>query len=107
MKKIMFMVVVLGLLATVNAANTWSGNLTIKSVSYDEDDAPKLRVTVTVNENGNYYKYVTNDSNYPGSSNDGMKSILSMLLTAQTTGRQIQLLYHQFAGTDYSFAGVR
>jgi hypothetical protein len=107
MKLLIFMLMLLGLLGTVNAANTWSGNLTIKSVSYDEDDAPKLRITVTVNENSNAYKYVTSDSNYPGSSSDGLKTMLSMLLTAQSNARQIQLLYHQFAGADYSFAGVR
>lgn len=97
-----------GFLTSVFAAHNWVGPLELKAVSYDQDDFPKKRLTVTVLENNNIYRLVTNDSNYPQADSDGLKTILSLLLTAQSQGKKVYLLCENLdANGNWRFVGAK
>lgn len=84
MKKLIALLIFSCLTASVFASHTWVGPFELKEVSYDQDDFPKKRITVTVVGNANIYRFVTNDATYPQADADGLKSELSILLSAQS-----------------------
>jgi hypothetical protein len=77
-------------------------------VSYDQDDFPKKRLAVTVMENTNIYRFVTNDASYPQADADGLKSAMSLLLSAQSQGKKVYLFCENLdAIGNWRFVGVK
>jgi hypothetical protein len=108
MKKLIALLVFSCITSSLFASHTWVGPFELKEVSYDQDDFPKKRIEVKVVENANFYRFVTNDATYPQSDADGLKSVLSILLSAQSQKKKVFLLCENLdAVGNWRFVGVK
>lgn len=87
-----------------------NGPFTIKTLSFDQDDfsAGKRRIEVTVKENNNIYRAITNDGSFPNTDLEGLKLLFSVLMSAQAQKSKFMIFSENLdANGNWKFIGVK
>ncbi|MDB5047210.1 MAG: hypothetical protein JWO30_281 [Fibrobacteres bacterium] len=96
MKPLYFFLATLWIPIATQAAFSWGDLLTIKSVSWEADQA-NSKVTFLTNEVAKPFYFLQGDSYVDI---DDLKSVMATLLAAQAQGKKIQVFYEYQSGTD-------